>query len=116
MKFVRHIVFGSLVAALLSLGACVSQKPDTDTESGEAFETASQALSGPSSWQATGSMKDARGLHTANKLPSGKVAVVGGISLGQVSDIQGRVVTPNVEVYDPSTGVFNEVDPLNTSR
>ena len=52
----------------------------------------------------TGSMKEARWLHTATLLPSGKVLVAGGSGLA------------TAELYDPATGVFGSTGTMQSAR
>ena len=60
------------------------------------------------SWTATGSMGNARELHTATLLPTGKVLVAGG---------NGNIGTAfTAELYDPATGTWAPTGGLNTFR
>jgi len=59
------------------------------------------------SFQATGSMHDARIAHTATLLNDGRVLVAGGYAGGVVS---------GAELYDPSKGTFSETGRLSSAR
>src|SRR5438309_2134932 len=62
----------------------------------------------PGTFTTTGSMSNARSVHTATLLPSGKVLVAGGDSSG--------VILPSAELYDPATGVFSPTGSMGTAR
>ena len=63
------------------------------------------------SWVATGSLGTARQLHTATLLPSGKVLIAGGNTVGSSGGI-----TNSVELYDPSAGTWTPAAPMNIAR
>ena len=57
----------------------------------------------------TGSLHEARGLHTATLLPNNKVLVAYGSNSSSYTAVTGYVGLSSVEVYDPSTGTFTEI-------
>ena len=57
----------------------------------------------------TGSLDEARGLHTATLLPDNKVLVAYGSNLSSYTNATGYVGLSSVEVYDPGTGTFTEI-------
>jgi hypothetical protein len=57
----------------------------------------------------TGSLNEARGLHTATLLPDNKVLVAYGSNSSSYTDAAGYVGLTSVEVYDPGTGTFTEI-------
>ncbi|WP_160286292.1 Kelch repeat-containing protein [Pseudomonas knackmussii] len=59
-------------------------------------------------WQTTGTPLEARSLHRAILLPSGKVLIVGGQNLGGV--------LKSAELYDPTTGRFSATGSLSQAR
>ncbi len=63
----------------------------------------------PGTWTATGSMNNARYLHTATLLNNGKVLVAGGY------DASGNV-TASAELYDSSTGTWTPTASMSTAR
>jgi len=65
-------------------------------------------------WTPTGSLNVPRSGQTATLLASGKVLVTG----GSVYDTNTFTTTniPSAEVYDPSTGVWSQVNPMSTPR
>jgi Galactose oxidase, central domain/Kelch motif/Dockerin type I domain len=60
-------------------------------------------------WSATGSLAQARHLHTATLLPNGKVLVAG----GQDSSFNGLA---SAELYDPASGTWTETGSLAHAR
>jgi N-acetylneuraminic acid mutarotase len=66
------------------------------TERAEVYDPAT------GTWTATGNLITARDSHTATLLSNGKVLVVG----GQRSSSNGAVPLANVELYDPSSGIW----------
>jgi Galactose oxidase, central domain len=85
-------------------------------EVGTLFSFASAQLFDPSSGQfaATGSMTATRCGHGAVLLPNGKVLIVGG---GQLSDISnGLVALASAELYDPTAGTFAATGSMATAR
>jgi len=63
----------------------------------------------PSGFTPTGSLKVARGLHTATLLPGDKVLVAYGSNSTKYSIGTGYVGLSSIEVYDSSTGTFTEI-------
>jgi hypothetical protein len=61
-------------------------------------------------WTPTGSMGQARQVHTANLLPGGKVLVAGGVSYF------GGLFATSAELYDPATGKWSPTLPLVSGR
>src|SRR6266567_3840962 len=63
-------------------------------------------------WTLTGSLNNARFLHTATRLSDGKVLVAAG------ADIAGGFYFPiaSAELYDPATGTWTVTGSLNTAR
>ena len=57
----------------------------------------------------TGSLHEARGLHTATLLPNNKVLVAYGSNSSAYTDATGYVGLSSVELYDPGTGTFTEI-------
>jgi hypothetical protein len=68
----------------------------------------SSAQADAPSWSYTGSLNEARYLHTATLLSDGKVLVVGGFYAG--------FVLASAELYDPATRKWNATDGLNGPR
>src|SRR2546427_4643034 len=62
----------------------------------------------PGTFTTTGSMSNARSVHTATLLPSGKVLGGGGDSSG--------VILPSAELYDPATGAFSPTGAMGSVR
>jgi hypothetical protein len=63
-------------------------------------------------FSATGSMADARILHTATLLNDGKVLITGGTRDGG----GGGAAIASAELYDPPTGTFSPTGSMNTDR
>jgi len=64
------------------------------------------------SWKMTGSMRNARRLHTATLLPNGKVLVAGGFN-----GVVGRdSATNTAEIYDPAIGIWRSTGSLRLAR
>ena len=57
----------------------------------------------------TGSLNEARGLHTATLLPDNKVLVAYGSNSSSYTDAAGYVGLTSIEVYDPGTSTFTEI-------
>jgi Galactose oxidase, central domain/Kelch motif len=57
----------------------------------------------------TGSLNEARGLHTATLLPDNKVLVAYGSNSSSYTTATGYVGLSSIEVYDPGTGTFTEI-------
>ena len=58
----------------------------------------------------TGSLQEARGLHTATLLPNNKVLIAYGSNSNSYTEATGYVGLSSVEVYDPGTGKFTEIE------
>jgi hypothetical protein len=59
-------------------------------------------------WTNTGSLNNARSLHTAALLPDGKVLVAGGYG--------GSGILASAELYEPASGTWTARGSLNTAR
>ena len=57
----------------------------------------------------TGSLHEARGLHTATLLPDNKVLVAYGSNSSSYTNATGYVGLSSIEVYDPGTGTLTEI-------
>jgi Kelch motif/Galactose oxidase, central domain len=57
----------------------------------------------------TGSLHEARGLHTATLLPDNEVLVAYGSNSSSYTIATGYVGLSSIEVYDPGTGTFTEI-------
>jgi Galactose oxidase, central domain/Bacterial Ig-like domain (group 2) len=57
----------------------------------------------------TGSLNEARGLHTATLLPNNKVLVAYGSNSSAYTNATGYVGLSSIEVYDVGTGTFTEI-------
>ena len=57
----------------------------------------------------TGSLNEARGLHTATLLPDDKVLVAYGSNSNSHTGATGYVGLSSIEVYDPGAGTFTEI-------
>ena len=68
------------------------------------------------SFAPTGSMSEARGLHTATLLPTGKVLIVGGGNTGGGRPPFAGDGSATAEVYDPATGTFTPTGNMSTAR
>lgn len=82
------------------------------TSSGETTATASATVTvttSSSGFTPTGSLHEARGLHTATLLPDNKVLMAYGSNSSAYTDATGYVGLESIEVYDPGTGTFTEI-------
>lgn len=68
------------------------------------------------SFAPTGSMSEARGLHTATLLPTGNVLIVGGGNTGGGRPPFAGDGSATAEVYDPATGTFTPTGNMSTAR
>jgi uncharacterized repeat protein (TIGR01451 family) len=75
--------------------------------SAELFDPAGNG--GVGQWTATGSLLTGRSIHPATLLPSGKVLVAGGLTIG-------NDYTSSAELYDPATGMWSTTDNLHIAR
>ena len=94
-------------ASLLTDGRVLVVGGTTSTGTGDLQPTATAEVYDPStgSFSVTGSMAEARTLHTATLLPSGKVLIAGGGDENSTA-----------EVYDPATGSFSITGGMEIGR
>jgi hypothetical protein len=94
-------------ATLLADGRVLIVGGTTPTGTGDLQPTATVEIYDPStgSFSVTGSMAEARSLHTATLLPSGNVLVAGGV-----------VENSTAELYDPATGSFSITGGMEIGR
>jgi Bacterial Ig-like domain (group 2)/Galactose oxidase, central domain/Kelch motif len=94
-------------ATLLADGRVLIVGGTTSTGTGDLHPTATVEVYDPStgSFSVTGSMAEARALHTATLLPSGNVLVAGGGDENSTA-----------EVYDPATGSFSITGGMEIGR
>ena len=76
------------------------------TVSASATVTVTTSSSG---FTSTGSLNEARGLHTATLLPNNKVLVAYGSNSSSYTEAAGYVGLSSIEVYDPGAGTFTEL-------
>jgi hypothetical protein len=67
------------------------------------------ATTSPSGFTPTGSLNEARGLHTATLLPDNKVLVAYGSNSSAYTNATGYVGLSSIEVYDAGAGTFTEI-------
>jgi hypothetical protein len=85
----------------------VATSTDETTLTASATVTVTTSSSG---FTPTGSLTEARGLHTATLLPNNKVLVAYGSNSSSYTEAVGYVGLTSVELYDPSTGTFTEIE------
>jgi Bacterial Ig-like domain (group 2)/Galactose oxidase, central domain len=86
-----HVIASSIEATTITASATV-----TVTTSSSGFTP-------------TGSLNEARGLHTATLLPNNKVLVAYGSNSSSYNNAAGYVGLSSIEVYDPGAGTFTEI-------
>jgi len=84
----------------------VATSADETTVSASATVTVTTSSSG---FTSTGSLNEARGLHTATLLPNNKVLVAYGSNSSTYNEGIGYVGLSSVELYDPGTEAFTEI-------
>jgi hypothetical protein len=67
-------------------------------------------------WTPTGSLNEARWIHTAALLPDGKVLVAGGIGGNPAVSTNAQPFLDSAEVYDPATGIWTPTGSLTNRR
>lgn len=86
---------------VLVTGGCTASNCSTQTAVSELYDPTTN------SWSTTGNLNTARYYHTAVRLNSGKVLLIGG-STG--------TTTTSCELYDPSTGTWSNAASTNVAR
>ena len=86
---------------VLVTGGCTVSNCSTDTAVSELYDPVSN------SWSTTGNLNTARYSHTAVRLKTGKVLVIGGYAGG---------ISASCELYDPSTGTWSNAASTNSVR
>ena len=84
----------------------VATSVDETTVTASATVTVTTSSSG---FTPTGSLNEARGLHTATLLPDNKVLIAYGSNSSSYTDATGYVGLSSIEVYDAGTGTFTEI-------
>jgi len=84
----------------------VASSSEETTVTASATVTVTTSSSG---FTPTGSLQEARGLHTATLLPNNKVLIAYGSNSSSYTEATGYVGLSSVEVYDPGTGTFTEI-------
>lgn len=84
----------------------VATSVDETTVTASAAVTVTTSSSG---FTPTGSLNEARGLHTATLLPDNKVLFAYGSNSSSYTDATGYVGLSSIEVYDAATGAFTEI-------
>jgi Bacterial Ig-like domain (group 2)/Galactose oxidase, central domain len=84
----------------------VATSIDETTVTASATVTVTSSSSG---FTPTGSLNEARGLHTATLLPDNKVLIAYGSNSSSYTDATGYVGLSSIEVYDSGTGTFTEI-------
>ena len=84
----------------------VATSIDETTVTASATVTVTTSSSG---FTPTGSLDEARGLHTATLLPNNKVLVAYGSNSSSYTKATGYVGLSSIEVYDVGTGTFTEI-------
>jgi len=68
------------------------------------------------SFAPTGSLTEARGMHTATLLTNGKVLIAGGGTTGGNGPPLGGTASATAEIYDPGTGVSTSTGNMTSAR
>jgi hypothetical protein len=99
---------GGLYAAPIAAGFyhVVASSIEETTVTASATVTVTNSSSG---FTPTGSLHEARGLHTATLLPDSKVLVAYGSNSSAYTAATGYVGLSSIEVYDAGTGTFTEI-------
>jgi hypothetical protein len=84
----------------------VATSADEPTLTSSATVTVTTSSSG---FTPTGSLNEARGLHTATLLSDNKVLIAYGSNSSAYTDATGYVGLSSIEVYDAGTGTFTEI-------
>ena len=84
----------------------VATSIDETTVTATATVTVTTSSSG---FTPTGSLHEARGLHTATLLPDNKVLIAYGSNSSSYTNATGYVGLSSIEVYDPGTATFTEI-------
>ncbi len=84
----------------------VATSVDETTVTASATVTVTTSSSG---FTPTGSLHEARGLHTATLLPDNKVLIAYGSNSSSYTSATGYVGLSSIEVYDAGTGAFTEI-------
>ncbi|MGA8036692.1 MAG: kelch repeat-containing protein [Candidatus Acidiferrales bacterium] len=79
-------------------------------ESGVTASATITVTTSTSGFTPTGNLQEARGLHTATLLPDNTVLVAFGSNSNSYEEATGYVGLTSVEVYDPGTGKFTEIE------
>jgi hypothetical protein len=97
---------------VLIAGGAGSSDTNLLVKTAEIYDPAAAAPA--SSFTRTGEFVTRRSFHAAARLPSGKVLMVGGWDLANVS--YGSQVLQHAELYDPVTGLFTSTGGMLTGR
>jgi hypothetical protein len=87
-----------------------------DLDPSPAVATAELYHTSGGSFAATGSMAEAREGHTATLLPSGKILIAGGGTLGGDYIPFAGAGSATAEIYDPGTAAFTSTGSMSTAR
>jgi hypothetical protein len=85
-----------------------------DNSEGDTLDGAELFDPSTGTWEATGSMIDARSFHTATPLPNGRVLVAGGV-FAAAPDAPS-IGLSSAELYDPATRTWTETKPMHVRR
>jgi hypothetical protein len=90
--------------------ACLNDGTSPALTSAELYDPSS------ASFASTGSMAEARGVHTATLLANGKVLITGGGKTGGGDPPFAGTGSATAELYDPGTGLFTSTGNMKTGR